>query len=318
MRNRNGTLDAVRGIAITLVVGLHYAPGLLPSGWIGVDLFFVLSGYLIGGILLDNRDESSFFTTFYWRRAFRILPLYWLFLAVVPTTELPLYLVFGQTFGWAQAGIFPAHDDVAVTWSLAVEEQFYLLLPVLVRSLPRRWLVRMLWVCVLAAPFWRWGLSAATPLASLMMPCHLDALMGGTLVACFMRGYARSRTLWACLALVPVVTDAVMHRVAAGWYVASYSLVALICASLLLLVVTRPAQPLVLLRPLSWLGIGAYSIYLFHLPVLRLTGSPLLALPLVLALAWVFWRFAEAPLIAFARDRWRYGPRPEVTSTIAA
>jgi peptidoglycan/LPS O-acetylase OafA/YrhL len=78
---RSEAVDAIRGMAIALVVASHCWPEIAQNGALGVDLFFVLSGYLIGGILLDNRGASGFFTTFYGRRAFRILPLYWLLLA---------------------------------------------------------------------------------------------------------------------------------------------------------------------------------------------------------------------------------------------
>ncbi len=71
---RSGALDAIRGLAITLVVAQHWFK--IPFGWTGVDLFFILSGYLLGGILLDNRSSAGYFSTFYMRRAFRILPLY--------------------------------------------------------------------------------------------------------------------------------------------------------------------------------------------------------------------------------------------------
>jgi peptidoglycan/LPS O-acetylase OafA/YrhL len=76
VNDRSEVLDAVRGIAIAFVVGRHYLPQYNTFGAMGVDLFFVLSGYLIGGILIDNRDAPNFFTTFYWRRALRILPTF--------------------------------------------------------------------------------------------------------------------------------------------------------------------------------------------------------------------------------------------------
>ena len=66
VNDRSEVLDAVRGIAIAFVVGRHYLPQYNTFGAMGVDLFFVLSGYLIGGILIDNRDAPNFFTTFYW------------------------------------------------------------------------------------------------------------------------------------------------------------------------------------------------------------------------------------------------------------
>ncbi|MBR0871272.1 acyltransferase [Bradyrhizobium tropiciagri] len=80
--HRSEPLDALRGLAISLVIAHHYLD--FGFGALGVNLFFVLSGFLIGGILLDTRDQPGFFTSFYGRRAFRILPLYWLLLLAAP------------------------------------------------------------------------------------------------------------------------------------------------------------------------------------------------------------------------------------------
>ncbi len=311
MRDRSEALDAVRGIAIALVVGYHYWPALVPGGSVGVDLFFVLSGFLIGGILLDNKGAEDYFATFYWRRFFRILPLYWLFLSVMPASPvMPVwwFLPFAQNFGWIAHGVFPIREPHTVTWSLAFEEQFYLLLPTMVASLSTRWLIRVLWACVIAAPLWRYGLAQSHPFAArLLLPCRLDSLMGGALVACFMRGHARSALIWTTLACAAPCLDLALHSLTGNGEL-MYSVIAFLFAGGLLVVVQSRPAPLSVLRPLAWLGIGAYSIYLSHIPALLLTGSPALALPLTLALAWASWRYIEAPLIRFARARWRYGP----------
>ena len=150
-------LDGIRGTAILVVVIFHWIalPGvyilperlerLLSFGWSGVDLFFVLSGFLIGGILFDARDATNYFKVFYMRRFYRILPLYgaiclstvaifyvhlsthaWLFdRAKIPWYA---YLTFGQNF-WIVTFRTLGNWPLAVTWSLAVEEQFYLTLP---------------------------------------------------------------------------------------------------------------------------------------------------------------------------------------------
>jgi peptidoglycan/LPS O-acetylase OafA/YrhL len=166
-RNRIAELDGVRGVAIGLVLIWHYfangivAPvegtwlahlkSMLGLTWSGVDLFLVLSGFLIGGILLDAKDSPNFFRTFYARRAFRILPLYfilivlfiegWLlnrsgiatplriFNAYIPVWTYPLFV---QNFAMVWRGSFGA-AWLALTWSLAIEEQFYLLLPLVIR-----------------------------------------------------------------------------------------------------------------------------------------------------------------------------------------
>ncbi|MFZ2105839.1 MAG: acyltransferase family protein, partial [Roseiarcus sp.] len=102
MSDRSKPLDALRGVAISMVIARHYFG--FGYGVLGVDLFFVLSGYLIGGILIDSRDEPSYFSTFYGRRVFRIMPLYLLLLAIVPPAHWGYYLVFAQAIPWLQSG----------------------------------------------------------------------------------------------------------------------------------------------------------------------------------------------------------------------
>src|SRR5260370_30220392 len=117
--------------------------------WSGVDLFFVLSGFLIGGILMDSKDSPTYYRTFYLRRIHRIFPLYYLMIGLFVVGNLLLpnaflfaspipawpFLFFLQNIGF---GFTHAHARAAVPWSLAVEEQFYLLLPLVVRNLSRR------------------------------------------------------------------------------------------------------------------------------------------------------------------------------------
>src|SRR3982750_2741943 len=156
--HRLPALDGLRASAVLAVVALHAR--LLAWGWVGVDLFFTLSGFLITGILLDAKDAgASSWTTyakpFYLRRLLRIVPLAWAFLAIlflvapalgivrpVPFTEQIWYWGFlsNTWLGFRSATAWMA----AHFWSLAVEEQFYLVWPWLVLALPRPWLVRAL------------------------------------------------------------------------------------------------------------------------------------------------------------------------------
>lgn len=150
-KERSPELDGLRGTAILMVVVYHWVhnhskstilphklEGLLSYGWSGVDLFFVLSGFLIGGILLDARDSANYFKVFCVRRSCRILPLYgalcllsaaifyahigthaWLYDGSVPWYA---YLTFGQNFWMAKAdgAGFGAGNIAGITWSLAV------------------------------------------------------------------------------------------------------------------------------------------------------------------------------------------------------
>src|SRR6266403_5622540 len=167
-------LDGLRGVAIALVLLWHFvfipieaAPGTFWSyfqatgrlTWSGVDLFFVLSGFLIGGILLDSRDSPNYFRTFYKRRFFRIVPLYGVMLftalmvgrgeidAWIPTLS---YFAFLQNLWMARFATFGVL--LAATWSLAIEEQFYLTLPAVIHFVDPRWIIGTLVAGIVAAP----------------------------------------------------------------------------------------------------------------------------------------------------------------------
>ena len=185
-------LDGIRGLAILLVIVWHYfvssAPNVKPHtdvyyvlsafrlAWSGVDLFFVLSGFLIVGILYDARTRGSYFLTFYARRFYRILPLYSVVLALfliglalrpnfpspnyqaIFNRTLPLwpYFPFLQNFAmaWSQT-LGPTW--LSITWSLAIEEQFYILLPLAIRFLDRRAIIALSLLAIAGAPLCRLG-----------------------------------------------------------------------------------------------------------------------------------------------------------------
>jgi peptidoglycan/LPS O-acetylase OafA/YrhL len=305
---RSQPLDAIRGLAISLVIACHYFD--FDRGTVGVDLFFVLSGYLIGGMLLDNREQPAYFSSFYGRRAFRILPMYWLLLVIAPPAHWGYYLFFAQQIPWMQSG-YPVHEPTFVTWSLVIEEQFYLVLPALIYWLPQRWLIRTLWGGVLLAPVWRWLFHDYLPDNSWgwLLPGRLDELFGGVLLASYMRGYCRSATAWGVLACVPPLFDLVLVTTGRN---SCMSHIALLCCVIMWSAakMKRPAM----LRPLIWPGRRCYALYLFHNFVgdqIVASGSaylPLLALPFVALLAVCMlaelsWRFIEAPLINIAKRK---------------
>jgi peptidoglycan/LPS O-acetylase OafA/YrhL len=215
------SLDGVRGLAIALVMVSHFAmtavPGnwldevvldLMLSGWVGVDLFFVLSGFLITGILLDSRDKPHYFRNFYARRTLRIFPLYYAVLfavLVVPPLVWPavrqtdVYSVVDAHSPWLWTYTInvaiAVHDSWQVAgilghfWTLAVEEQFYLLWPAVVwLSLGRR--LKLVCVAFIAgAILVRCGLLVMErPLAGfVLMPARADAFAIGALLAATVR-----------------------------------------------------------------------------------------------------------------------------------
>jgi peptidoglycan/LPS O-acetylase OafA/YrhL len=184
-------LDGMRGLAILLVMTFHFAWVASPVGrptkiltffmnfgWTGVELFFVLSGFLITGILLDSKRKPAYFRNFYARRALRIFPLYFGILAVtllvlphfVPYDTPALQLVLHDQWAlWTySANVSEAlrHGQhvwdaewlrLGVLWSLAVEEHFYFVWPMLVFLLPQRSMLKLSLALVALSPFVRWA-----------------------------------------------------------------------------------------------------------------------------------------------------------------
>jgi peptidoglycan/LPS O-acetylase OafA/YrhL len=353
-------LDGLRGVAILLVIVCHYVYGSLPRRgtaalrstmswtWSGVDLFFVLSGFLIGGILLANRESPRYYRTFYLRRACRILPIYvvvvgaaFAFTALAEQGLVPAasfrrllppwtYLTFTQNLFMAYYNGFGS-QFLAPTWSLAVEEQFYLLVPLVVRLVPPWRLPLVLLTGILAAPalrLWLGTLEGGTaPLAAyVLMPARADALLLGVLAAWAwreeqFRRFVRGAGAWLilppalCAVAVAVLArrggDVLSPEMAHGgfsWLALGYTFMVLAAA--------RHAPGLKLLRwgPLAALGRISYTTYLLHLPILRIvhftlrgdfpsiTGGTaqavtVLAFALTLVLAALSWRFFEGPIV---------------------
>ena len=354
-------LDGIRGVAAFAIVLWHYIPSinvrdpgtiysyldrLLSLCWSGVDLFFVLSGFLIGSILLREKEARNFFQTFYIRRAARIVPLYALMLGLfalggwwvrhgAPSVVTPLfagkvpswsYLVFVQNFFMPGVDHFGA-QFLTVTWSLAIEEQFYLLLPLIIYFLPRR---RLGWLLVLlcaAAPLLRTRLEAGLS-TYVLLPCRLDSLMAGALVALIWqetrwRNWIVRRRVWLfvmwivlaipCLPLLR--SGAGLHALLTGpWHSWINSWLAIWFALTLVLVLSGHFLfgKIFRLPLLRWLGLRAYGLYLLHLPMLwlahiallgnepilkdaRTAGATFVAIGLSLFAAAVAYRWIEEP-----------------------
>jgi peptidoglycan/LPS O-acetylase OafA/YrhL len=362
-------LDGLRGLAILMVILCHYV-GVADSrplgfwahrflagfsaGWSGVDLFFVLSGFLIGGILLDARKAPHYFRAFYVRRVFRILPIYylWTLLYVIATlvalaffpgwlrvargdlVHVPVQLFFLRDFfmGGMPSLVF---TWFVVTWSLAVEEQFYLVAPPLIRFLSPRALAKVLVATIWLAPvlryamirYWNWSADGLN-MAYYSMPARADALACGVLLAMawrrpefrqFLRQHPRLLqsallilVLGACAFLPwftrPVGTVTLVPGL--SWLAALYS-----C---LLLVVLSQTEGWIAgvfrWKALHWLGGISYCVYLLHYSFdllahrILLRASPeiydvrgvlasLLALALTFGAATLSWRYFEKPLI---------------------
>jgi peptidoglycan/LPS O-acetylase OafA/YrhL len=308
-------LDGLRGLAILMVLVAHlYLPtnwgaGELP--WLkqalsfcsgGVDVFFVLSGYLIGGILLRESTGAdrplASLKTFYLRRAFRILPAYWLLLIsylIVSFldqrwrfgligylhSDLPFwpYLVFLQNNMMAARQSLGA-DCLVVTWSLAVEEQFYLFAPFVIGRVSRRTLISICSASLVMYPVLRYLaiMQAGNPFAALyLLICRADAISLGVLIAAvsqsaFAKSWLVAKRYVILGALVTIVLVSVIpwplsHETLSILFT---SIFALSGGAVLLFALGAGSSPLArgLRQPwLTFLGSVSYFTYLFHLPL---------------------------------------------------
>ncbi len=269
--------------------------------WTGVYLFFVLSGFLIGGVLLQHRTDSNYFSVFYTRRALRILPLYFGLLALFFTlgrtsllgaspifanSEIPSwnYWLLIQNFPMAASGQWGA-APLSITWSVALEEQFYLFLPLLIWIVPPRAHLAAFILMAATGPIFR----AVAPLAysPFLMPGAIEALFAGTILAwAFSRRQALFRD-WrgrvAALALLIVggagMALMLMH-VRLGVF--QVTLITMFWSGFLWLVLSALGTGwTALLRGRFLCAVGAisYGVYLFHQLIYNLffiafTGGP--------------------------------------------
>jgi peptidoglycan/LPS O-acetylase OafA/YrhL len=364
---RLSQLDGIRGAAMFLVLIWHYfccqvhpVPGsaldycvrALFYSWTGVDLFFVLSGFLIAGILLDHHKSSNYFRIFYLRRVCRIFPLYYLVLGLFvcfsattmstsPAFEwlfarpMPIgsYATFTQNLFMGHRGYFGA-QWLGLTWSVAVEEQFYLVVPLLIYFLPRRPLFCVLLTGVLAAPVLR-QLSPGFH-TYVGAPWRADDLLSGACLALLVRSHSfigvvrrNHRSLLALFLILLAGAGAITWRHARltalipFWFAGLYTVFVLIAFA--------DTQPLIgrVLRfqPLVWFGQRSYGFYLFHeivdglchglirhatreMRTLSDAAVTLLALLITLLLATLSYRFFERPILHFGH-KFPYRSKPE-------
>ena len=202
---RINSLDGLRGIAILSVLLIHH--GLFNNGWMGVDLFFVLSGFLITQLLRKDRFEPLFWKRFYIKRATRILPPLVLTVALgyAFTPGAKALIALGYLLSFSGFIELTRHHILALgpLWSLAVEEHFYLVWPFAVRFLSRRHLFFVLAVIIVGVPLLRLFFSHPMPMAQLspiyfLTPFRIDEMAFGCLLAVLLESQRATTFLQVC------------------------------------------------------------------------------------------------------------------------
>lgn len=315
-------LDGLRGSAVLLVLMCHYS-SLLPAnsflarflenGWLGVDLFFVISGFLITGILFDAKGSTNYFRNFYARRTLRIFPLYYAFLIAILIFLLalrfshlamlnPLRLranpgleLFWQSQPWLWtytaniwiAKVLPTSTWTALIkplWSLSVEEQFYLIWPLVIAWFSHRALIKVSLGLMLLAALARWILTAhGTDYFAIYIstPTRFDALAAGALLALLLRlpdGDRRARKICKfagpIAGLMILIVSPGFDPIAHPWLRDFlYSALAIFFAALLFWSIDSASlygipNRFYQNRLLRIIGGYSYAMYLFHVPLM--------------------------------------------------
>ena len=346
-------LDGLRGAACIIVIVSHYfgevthGIKIAMAGWVAVDIFFVLSGFLIGRLILEKKDSANFFTVFYMRRVCRLVPAYlFAICAIFALIELlpspwvdagqrfPMiaYLGFVQNFWMVSTDSIGAHW-LAPTWTLAVEEHFYVLVPALIVFTPRRWLTPTLIVIGLGAMLMRLAAAFGGPgmamAALVLLPGRADLLILGILAALFNDWKAVNWTkILPILRVAPIaglLLAALCKLAGTGIFdVVGPTLVGFSCATFILCIVREaPEAERFKSSILRYFGDNAYCLYLSHLTVLGLLHGlilgrrpdlqtldqwvvTLIALPICVVVGRLMTKYIEEPFMKLGR-RWRWG-----------
>ena len=324
-------IDGLRAVAVLPVIFFHAGISIFSGGYVGVDVFFVISGYLITTILINELEAGDFsILRFYERRARRILPA--LFVVMAPCAlwawiwmSPALFRDFCQSviavifFGsnilfWREAGYFDSAAELKPllhTWSLAVEEQYYLLFPLFLMLLPRFGRQKLFWsvigIALISLLLSEWASRHAPEANFYLLPTRGWELLAGSICAFLTVGRSvRPNNLLGLTGLALIVFS-VFYYDSATPFPSLYALVPVGGTVLIVLFAQREtwAARILSTAPLVGVGVISYSAYLWHQPLfafarLQSPHEPSHALMMFLAvitlgLAYLTWRFVEQP-----------------------
>lgn len=342
MRNHIRPLDCIRGIAVLCVVLFHL--GMLQPGWVGVQIFFVLSGYLITSILLAERHKplGQYLGRFYWRRSLRIFPLYLFFLTLAALCYWTLKVPASFSRDWPWLVTYTANfarmreTDIGSTfvhlWSLGVEEQFYLIWPLVVYALSPAAFRMVIIALIITCPLARLGFYLAFQGANQdwlgrtiygLPAFQFDAFAVGAAIAIWPiknsgKWFASSLVVTAACGAAVIAHQYLAFHAARKWtfgyamylqadygFVWGYTLIN-ITSALFIAYAINSSVKLLQNKALVRVGVISYGVYIYHLPLLlclqQLQMSKFLLLPIYLAFVYavaeISYRFLESPFLA--------------------
>lgn len=333
-------IDGLRALAVIPVIFFHAGFSWFSGGFVGVDVFFVISGYLITTLIINELNKDKFtLLDFYERRARRILPaLFFVMLVCLPVAWAWLtpneFSDFGKSilatvgfasnfFFWFESGYFDTSSELKPllhTWSLAVEEQYYLLFPVFMITfwqLGRKSMVQILAVLfLLSLGLAHWASTQQDDpelrsAAFFLLPTRIWELLLGVFAAFYLEksGYSRSPVINQCASLIglALITSSVVLLQEETPFPSVYALPATVGTVMLIVFSTSPtlAQRLLSHPLLVTIGLLSYSAYLWHQPLLafaRFRSIEELSVPTLLllctltfGLAFISWKWVETP-----------------------
>jgi peptidoglycan/LPS O-acetylase OafA/YrhL len=324
-------IDGLRAVAVIPVILFHAGFTIFSGGYVGVDVFFVISGYLITSIVISELQDGNFsIARFYERRARRILPaLFFVILCCLPFAwmwMLPAELkAFSQSIVavvffasnilfWREEGYFAPSAELKPllhTWSLAVEEQYYLLFPVFLLLTWRFGLSRVFWMIAATAAFSlllsEWGWRYAPGANFYLAPTRAWELLAGSMCAFWLSVRAPRTSNTLSLAGLALILFAIFQFDDTTPFPSIYALAPVAGAALIILFGGTGTWTARLLSTRGFVGIGlvSYSAYLWHQPLFAFARIRSIAEPapelmtglaaLSLGLAYLSWRFVEQP-----------------------